>query len=81
MIPKSGFIEKIYLKTAGDYSIGQWGESAIISDGNYILDLGVFVPEDQNKILEDFRAKLAESFEFIWGEKVQVTFDFELPGY
>lgn len=72
-------IKTIYISTQGDPSVGIFSDSAqIIADGDFLIDTIELDEEDRLETLEEFREKLLDAFEVIWGERPIVEFDFEI---
>lgn len=71
-------IKRISVSTNGDQSVGLGGENAVImAEGDFILDPSCMDEPERSECLQTFRSKIAEAFEVVWGEKVNVVFDFE----
>ena len=71
-------IKTIYIHLAGDHSTGIGSEDAIIeADGDFLVDTAS-VDDGQKDWLSDMRESFMDAFKIMWGEKPQVTFDFEL---
>lgn len=72
-------VEKLYLWTAGDSSVGISGESAEVSAPGWLISSEHYEREGFKATLEEFREKVREAFEVIWpNEKVYAQYDFEL---
>lgn len=73
-------IKRIQVSTKGDPSVGLGGENAVImAEGDFLLDPSCMDEPERSECIEAFRNKIAEAFEGIWGDKVNVMFDFEEP--
>ncbi len=71
-------IKRISVSTNGDPSAGLGGENAaIMAEGDFILDPSCMDEPERSQCIQAFRSKIAEAFEGVWGEKVNVVFDFE----
>lgn len=76
---KNQLIDKVYVWTDGDQSVGIAGESAEVSADGWLIDSDHYGSEDFSDVIEEFREKVRAAFETIWsGEKVYVAYDFEL---
>lgn len=77
-LPK-GPIDRVFVSTAGDPSVGIQGNGATI-EGPWLLDPTAWDPDELVPALEDFRHGIGRAFSELWGEEAQVVFDYEIPG-
>lgn len=75
-------ITEVYITAAGDPSVGIQSESAMITGGDFLLDLDVLDPDDRAETLREFKACLEQTFSSLWGEPatVSVQIDGKYPG-
>lgn len=69
-------IEKIYISTLGDPSVGIQSSNLVV-DTDGTLDMDVFLKEDIAEVLRCYRIQLEKCFSSILDEPVSVLFDFE----
>lgn len=75
----AGVIKSAHVCTDGDPSVGLSGDQATVSaDGDFLLDLNEVEEGDRREVVETFRAKLKDAFEYIWDGRVTVRFDNEM---
>ncbi len=72
-------IQKLYLWTDGDSSVGLPGETAEVSAPGWLISSKDYDSDDFRELLEEFRLKIREAFEVIWANtEVHARYDFEL---
>lgn len=75
----AGVIKSAYVCTDGDSSVGLSGEQATVTaEGDFLLDLNEVEEGGRREVVETFRAKLKDAFEYIWDGRVSVRFDNEM---
>lgn len=73
-------VEKLYLWTNGDCSVGLSGETAEVSAPGWLISSEDYDADAYKATLDEFRAKACEAFKVIWPNKqVYAMFDFEMP--
>lgn len=72
-------VKEIYIEYHGDWSVGIGNIfSTINGDGDFLFDLtGFDTDEEISEYLEEIRKKIRELYDLMWGDPVEILFDFE----
>ncbi len=74
-----GEVKRVFVFTEGDPSVGISGQEAeVLPRGDYLVNLDDIDEADREQVMETFRAKIKDAFEYIWDDRVTVRFDHEV---